>query len=45
MPAANLKNSPTVRENVPSGHFEQPFKKKKKKKKKKGPPPFAPTQV
>ena len=27
--AAILKNSPNVRENVPSGHFERPFWKKK----------------
>ena len=40
MLAAILKNSPTVRENVPSGHFERPFWiKKRKKKEKKGPPP------
>ena len=25
MSAAILKNGPTVRENVPSGHFERPF--------------------
>ena len=34
MSATILKNSPTVRENVPSGHFERPFWKEKEEEKK-----------